>query len=72
MIDLITITQGNAAWAVSENFRRIYEELQYKIPINNSRVTLKSDVDGQGLYTIRGISAAGPGSGVSQLQSVES
>lgn len=53
-LDLITITQENIGWAFNENFRRIFEELQYKVPVNGT-VVLQGDWDFQNLYTILGI-----------------
>ncbi len=61
LLDLITITQANVTWAVSENYRRIYEAIRYKVPMNG-RISLQGDWDFQSLYTIRGIVSAGPGS----------
>lgn len=58
-LDLITITQDNLSWAVNENLKRIYAELEYKVPLEGS-VRLQGDWDFQNAYTIRGVVAIIP------------
>lgn len=58
-VELITITQGNLTWAVNENWRRIFEAIKYKVPMNG-KVRLQGDWDFQTLYSIRGIVSDGP------------
>lgn len=60
-LDLLTITQGNLIWAVTENWDRIYEAIKFKAPMNGT-VRLEGDWDFQSLYTIRGIVSNGPNS----------
>lgn len=59
----IVVTQDNLTWAVNENWRLIYEELRYKVPMNGA-VQLKGDWDFQNLYTIRGIMSDGPNTAI--------
>lgn len=60
-LELITVTHDNISWAINENFKRIYDAVRYKVPMNG-QVSLLGDWDFQNLYTIRGIVSAGPGS----------
>lgn len=53
-VELLTITQANLSWAVNENWRRIFEAIRYKVPMNGV-CRLEGDWDFQGLYSIRGI-----------------
>lgn len=58
-LELVTVTQDNVHWAVNENFRRIYEEMRYKVPMQG-RVVLEGDWDFQSLYNIVGANDKGP------------
>ncbi len=60
-LTLVVVTQDNAKWAITENFRRIYEEMKYKVP-TVGRVTLEGDWDFQSLYNIIGANDKGPNS----------
>ena len=57
-LDLIEITKGNLHTAVNENFRRIYEELSHKVPLNGD-VTLEGDWLFQGLFTVLSVTPDG-------------
>ena len=59
-LDIITITQDNASWAIRENFRRIYEELEYKVP-NIGTVKLEGNWDFQNLYSIFNVTGSSEG-----------
>jgi hypothetical protein len=58
-LELITITQSNAHWAVDENFRRIREELKHKVPVDGTAV-LEGNWNFGGVFTVRGITSDGP------------
>lgn len=63
MVEFITLTQDNIHWALSENFRRAYEELKYKVPVNGTAV-LQGDADFKGTGTILNVVPLGPNSAV--------
>lgn len=58
-LTLITITPANAAWAVNENFRRIYAEIPNKLPARGIAI-LEGNLNFGGTFTIRGLSPNGP------------
>ena len=57
-LELITITADNIHWAFDENFRRIFEELKYKVPVTG-KVQLEGDWDFQNTYSIFGVTEDG-------------
>jgi len=59
-INLITITPYNVPWAINENWRRIYQEATFKLPIKGFSQLL-GDLDFQGVFTIRGVTPVGYG-----------
>ena len=58
-LELIEVTPENLHTAVNENFRRIYAEIERKVPLNG-RIQLQGDWDFQGIYTVLGPTPAGP------------
>lgn len=60
-LELITVTADNKYFAITENFRRIYEELRFKVPLNGT-VVLQGDWDFADTYTFLGVEPAGPNS----------
>lgn len=59
-LDLITITQDNVSYAVRENFRRIYRELENKVP-NIGTVRLQGNWDFQNLYSVYNVTGSSEG-----------
>lgn len=68
-LELITVTAENVEQAVNENFRRVYQELSYKIP-RSGKVVLKGPLDFGGLYTITGPGPVDAHSGWSEWPTV--
>lgn len=64
-LDLITITQDNVSYAVRENFRRIYRELAFKVPLQGS-VRLEGDWDFDNTYSVFNVTADGDTSASSE------
>jgi len=54
----IIITTRNASWAINENWRRIYTEIGYKLPIRGFSQLL-GDLDFESAYTVKGVAPIG-------------
>lgn len=69
-LTLITVTADNLHEACTENWRRIYAELEHKLPLTGT-VVLQGNIDFSNLYTIKGIVPAGPNTAYSNAYDPE-
>lgn len=63
MVEFIRLTSHNIHWALNENFRRAYEELSFKVPVNGTAV-LQGNADFGNTGTIINVVPAGPQSAI--------
>lgn len=62
-VEFIEITRTNFHWAINENFRRAYGEVNHKIPVDGTAI-LKADIDFGGTGEILNVEEAGPNSAI--------
>jgi len=62
-VEFLTINTQNFHWAVNENFRRAFAELNHKIPVDGT-ATLMGDLDFGGTGTVLNVEPSGPQSAI--------
>lgn len=70
-LELITVTADNASFSVRENFRRIYRELSFKMPISGT-ARLQGNLDFDNTYTVFNVTPNGDTSAYSEEVNGES